>query len=120
MEDERKRGRIPKEMPPKHPGYDVESCTPAGAIERYIEVKGKAGDWDSLGVGLTRRQFSTATELKASYWLYVVERAESEDYKIYRIQDPATRVDQFLYDEGWEQVAEVEAALASAKGGTGD
>jgi hypothetical protein len=38
--------------------------------------------------------------------LYVVERATSDDYRIYPIQDPANRVNQYLFDDGWQALAE--------------
>ncbi len=98
--------RNPVEMPPKYPGYDIESKNLLGLIDRYIEVKGVAGDWDALGVGVSRTQFKRASELGQSYWLYVVERAEQSDYEIHRIQDPARKVDQFFYDDGWTALSE--------------
>jgi hypothetical protein len=46
LEYERQQGRNPREMPPLHPGYDVESDSATGQIERYIEVKSLSGDWE--------------------------------------------------------------------------
>jgi hypothetical protein len=112
MEYERSCGRTPEEKPPKYPGLDIESRNEAGDIERYIEVKAVAGDWDPLGVGLTHTQFQRASELGETFWLYVVDRAEQADSHIYRIQDPARKVDQFFYDEGWAALAEPEQAPA--------
>jgi len=106
-ECERRQGRNPKEMPPNHPGYDVESFD--SALEngvRYIEVKALSGEWTSFGVGLTDTQFKAAEEKGERYWLYVVERANQEDYRIILIQDPARKVNQFLYDDGWKEVAD--------------
>ena len=103
---EKQAGRYPEEMPHNHPGYDIESSNDAGIIERYIEVKSTNGDWGTLGVGLTYTQFKAAQELKDRYWLYVVERAEHDDARVIRIQNPACRVDQFLYDDGWRDLLE--------------
>ncbi|MCI0461024.1 MAG: DUF3883 domain-containing protein, partial [Gemmataceae bacterium] len=100
--------RHPKEMAPNHPGYDIESSKDAGGVERYIEVKSLSGDWGSLGAALSDTQFEKASELGDRYWLYVVERAKHPDYRIYRIQDPARKVNQFIYDDGWQALAEGE------------
>jgi len=53
----------------------------------------------------TKPQFEKARELEDQYWLYVVERALGEDYKIHPIQNPAQRVNQFIYDDGWRSLA---------------
>ena len=110
LQHERDAGRYPEEMPRESPGYDIVSRNSAGEVLRYIEVKSIASLWDSQGVGLSATQFNTAHLHQERYWLYVVERAEGPDARIYRIQDPARRVDQFLYDDGWRDLAEDEAA----------
>jgi hypothetical protein len=102
--------RNPIEMPPKHPGYDIESRNASGEVERFIEVKSTAGDWDRRGVGVSREQFKCASERGMKYWLYVVERAEQDDFRIYRIQDPARKANQFFYDDGWGGLAEKDEA----------
>jgi hypothetical protein len=89
-----------------HPGYDVESANDAGDTERYIEVKSLSGTWGKGGAALSDTQFDHGTRLGTRYWLYVVERAEQEDWRIHRIQDPARQVNQFIYDFGWEALAE--------------
>jgi Domain of unknown function (DUF3883) len=109
--------RKPKVMPHKNKGYDIESSNGGGTVERYIEVKGLSGDWDDYNAGLTDAQFEMATELKDSYWLYVVERAEGDDFQIHRIQNPAKKVNQFLFDSGWQAVTEKEAQYEGRKPG---
>src|SRR5690606_6372623 len=47
------QGRQPREMPPLHPGYDVESIDVNGTLQRTIEVKALEGAWTAAGVGLT-------------------------------------------------------------------
>jgi hypothetical protein len=73
---------------------------------RYIEVKSNSGLWGTLGVGLSKPQFDKASELGDRYWLYVVENAVGEGSRVYRINNPARRVDQFLYDDGWRGLTE--------------
>ncbi|MEO2035677.1 MAG: DUF3883 domain-containing protein [Planctomycetaceae bacterium] len=128
LEFEAAQDRTPKEMPHENPGYDVESTNGSGGIERYIEIKSLSGDWGDFNAGLTDTQFSKAIELKERYWLYVVERAEQDDFQIHRIQDPASKVNQFLFDSGWQGVAEevaggdtpqVETGLVSRQINTG-
>ena len=106
LEFERVSGRQPKPMHVTHPGYDVESSNGANEIERFIEVKSLSGAWSSLGAALTDTQFEKADKEGDRYWLYVVERAQEDDFRIYRIQDPARKVNQFIFDDGWRSLAE--------------
>lgn len=109
MEFERSlEGVTPTEMPINHPGYDIESRDVNGEIIRYIEVKSMSGPWGEDGVGLTATEFAKAQELREKYWLYVVERALEPDARIYFIQDPASKVDEFRFDSGWQQAAEID------------
>jgi hypothetical protein len=108
LEYERDRGRYPEEKPFHFPGYDIESKDSNGNIVRYIEVKATSGEWGSLGAALSKPQFTRAMELGDKYWLYVVECAGQETYRIYRIQDPAVRVNQYIYDDGWKVLKEEE------------
>ena len=55
---------------------------------------------------LSRRQHRQAVEDGDLFWLYVVENAQDDEYKIYRIQNPASRIDYFGFDGGWKDVAE--------------
>jgi hypothetical protein len=109
MEYEKERGRHPHEMPINNPGYDVASKNDAGETARYIEVKSMSGKWGAVGAALSDTQFEHATKHGDRFWLYVVEYAEQDNYRIYRIRDPARRVDQFIYDDGWEALAEDDA-----------
>ncbi len=95
-------------MPPLHPGYDIESKGPDGNIARYIEVKASSGLWGDRGVEVHRKQFEVAKTKGEKYWLYVVEQADTDDYHIYAIQNPEDKVDDFIFDYGWRDVAEEE------------
>jgi Domain of unknown function (DUF3883) len=100
------QGRRPKVMPHTNPGYDIESSSAEDKIERYIEVKSLTGEWVEFGAGMTRPQFKKAQELREQFWLYVVECATDDDAcAIYCIQDPARKVDQFMYDDEWKKTA---------------
>lgn len=108
---EKKAGRTPRVMPHGNPGYDIEALDEYGEIARYIEVKSSQDEWGKRGVGLTHTQFRKAQEEGKRYWLYIVERAESELAQIHRIQDPANKVNLFFYDDGWRAVALLEEQL---------
>jgi hypothetical protein len=104
------------EKPPNHPGYDIESMDATGEVVRYIEVKSLSGKWGSLGASVSKPQFEKASELGTRFWLYVVEQAQGSDFKIYRIQDPARQVNQFLYDTGWRALAEKDENASPRQG----
>jgi hypothetical protein len=99
-------------MPHETPGFDIKSTDADGFIARYIEVKSCSGEWDNSGVALSKTQFQDAQTLGDVFWLYVVERATSADFRILRIQDPARRVTDFLYDDGWTTLAEPDVIFA--------
>jgi hypothetical protein len=98
--------RNPTIMAHNNPGFDIKSTDEGGIIARYIEIKSSAGEWSSDGVAVSKTQFEHATTHGDVHWLYVVEKATSADFRIFRIQDPAGRVNEFLYDDGWSAVAE--------------
>ncbi len=106
VEYEKAHGLTPIIMPPKHPGYDIQSKDSTGKVVRYIEVKSLSSDWGMDGAALTKPQFEKAREVGDRYWLYVVERAQGENYKIHTIQNPAQRVNQFIYDDGWKIISD--------------
>ena len=98
--------RSPKEMDHFHEGYDIESCDATGVLDRVIEVKSLSGTWSGYGVGLSAPQFRCAQDRGDQFWLYVVEFAGQPNEKLHRIQNPARRVDDYRFDDGWEGVAE--------------
>ncbi len=100
-EHEEEANREPEVMPHHNEGYDIKSYDEDGRLARYIEVKSLSGNWDIDNVKVTHSQFEHATEIGERYWLYVVERAESESYQIHCIQNPALQVTHFIFDNGW-------------------
>ncbi|NJN76188.1 MAG: DUF3883 domain-containing protein [Synechococcaceae cyanobacterium RL_1_2] len=91
---------------PNHPGYDVESKNRQTGEIRYIEIKSLKGDWGKRGVCVTRTQFEKGDEHSLNFWLYVVERATSDNPKIHRIQNPVGLVGEFYYDVSWQSLGE--------------
>jgi hypothetical protein len=102
-------GRVAREMPHENPGYDIESRDLEGKVARYIEVKSFSGEWRSSFAVLSQTQFEKARDLGVQFWLYVVERAEEESFRIHRIQNPAMRANHFMFDDGWNALAEESA-----------
>ena len=100
--------RHPTVMRHENEGFDIESTDADGFIQRYIEVKSCSGNWKIRARALSKPQFEYARTQGDRYWLYVVERAASLDFTIYRIKDPARRVTEFLYDDGWSALAEMD------------
>jgi hypothetical protein len=106
LEYERDRGRKPTKMPQTHEGYDIESFSNTGRLERIIEVKGCSGAWSTLGIAISRSQYRMAQAKTTEFWLYIIEWAlEPNRAKVYAIQDPATRIDQYWFDSGWRDLA---------------
>ena len=103
---EKNCGRNPKEMPHHNPGYDIESRDTNGNILRYIEVKSLSGLWAKGYAVLSRPQFNKASSLGDAFWLYVVDQAETDNFRIHRIQNPAQRANHFMFDDGWRGVEE--------------
>jgi hypothetical protein len=102
MEHEGANGRDASEMLHGNVGYDIESRDAMGDV-RYIEAKSLSGDWDRTHpAALTPAQFNMAREKGPTFWLYVVERCMQADYQIHCIQDPASDVQRFLFDNGWK------------------
>lgn len=113
---ERDRMRRPIEMLQTHPGYDIISHSlSTDEVLRYIEVKGIDGEWNKTGVGLSRTQFCNAQDFGDQYWLYIVEHAfDPSQYCIYPIQNPASKVDKFMYNSGWKGVISEEPSNPAA------
>jgi hypothetical protein len=108
---EKSSNREPDVMPHHNEGYDIKSYDKDGKLARYIEVKSLSGNWDVSNVKMTHSQFDHALENDERYWLYVVERAEHDDYRIHRIKNPARQVTYFVYDSGWEGIGEEDQHL---------
>jgi hypothetical protein len=106
MAYERAHGREPEEMPPLNPGFDVRSVD-RDERERFIEIKSTAGQWGERGVAMSSMQFDTALKRREDFWLYVVDRALTAPV-VHPIQDPASKVDQYFFDDGWQSVVEHE------------
>jgi hypothetical protein len=107
MQFESEGDRVAEQKAHNNPGYDVLSHSQDGEIARYNEVKSTEGPWDPLGVGLSKEQFAHARRHKEKFWLYVVEYALNDERRhSWLIPDPARKVTDFMFDDGWKDVAE--------------
>ena len=97
------RERTPQDMEEiqvNHPGYDIESTFNGGI--RYIEVKSLSGPWEFQSPAqLTKFEFEEAKRKGKDYWIYVVEKVNTDDFRIFEINDPANRAEYYLFDRGW-------------------
>ncbi|MDW8030312.1 MAG: DUF3883 domain-containing protein [Candidatus Bipolaricaulota bacterium] len=87
MAYERAEGRSPEDLSKQNLGFDIRSTAPDGSV-RYIEVKARAR---TGAITLTPNEWLMAKRFGDDYWLYVVENAATEPV-LYRIQDPATKL----------------------------
>ena len=103
LQYERSHGRIPTEMSHSHPGYDVESRENGQPDPvRLIEVKSLAGAWDELGAGISSTQYECARAEGDKFWLYVVENALGPAAVIHAFQNPADKIVEYRFDDGWK------------------
>ena len=98
-----------KRTPPNNSGYDLFQAGRDDAPVRWCEVKAMTGSLEDHAVGMSSVQFDCARGHGGDYWLYVVERAGTDDARIVRIQDPAGKARTFTFDRGWLDVSEIDS-----------
>jgi hypothetical protein len=111
MAEERRAGREPVDRnTPENPdnaGFDIESRDPRTHTSRFIEVKGTKNEWGEFGVAVTPTQVHFALAHGDAAWLYVVECALDEGRrKCYRIQNFATKIEEFVVGGRLRRLAE--------------
>ena len=92
--------------PTHNPGFDLYRGTDMASATCWCEVKAMTGTLDDRPVGLSHTQFDCARERGDNYWLYVVERAGTDDASIVRIMGPSGKARTFTFDRGWRDVAQ--------------
>jgi SNF2 family DNA or RNA helicase len=70
MEAEKAKGFIPRDVSAENRGYDIESRDPATGHLRFLEVKGRHSEADTVTV--TRNEILTALNKPESYYLVLV------------------------------------------------
>ena len=119
---ERRQGRVPEQMPTNNKGYDIYSVSGGeeGGEHRYIEVKATDGDWNVVGVGVSRAQFDAAMHFEEDWWLYVVEiDRKGKNHRVHPFRNPFLRTDiQFRFDDQWKRLPDPNVGGSSSGGGT--
>ena len=101
LELERQEGREVVEMPFLNEGFDIRRGSQG--TEDFIEVKGLSGSWGAEGIILTPSELRMAERQRERFWLFVVEYATDPSYRrLYKIQDPFGKTNQFRFDSGWK------------------
>lgn len=99
-------GRMAEAQVHNNKGFDVVSMEADGSARRLIEVKATSGAWPQRGIPVSKSQIEKNLESGDEFWLYVVEFATDVDRaRVIAIQNPAAAVDYFVFDSGWEGVA---------------
>jgi hypothetical protein len=93
--------------PTGNTGFDLIEKDMAGEPERWVEVKAMKGSLADRPVGLSGPQMEQARRCGDQFWLYVVERAGSDQARVLRIRNPHGRTGSFTFDRGWEGIATV-------------
>ncbi|WP_181313355.1 DUF3883 domain-containing protein [Photobacterium damselae] len=86
-----------------NPGFDIK--VKSGDEDIFVEVKSTQGAWNNTGIGLSSRQFELSQKVRSNYWLYIVEYADTEEPKVYKLVSPAEKVDAFYFDKNWKELA---------------
>jgi len=102
--------------PMNNPGFDLFEPGPNGQPVRWVEVKAMSGSFHDRPATMSHTQFDFAREHGDAYWLYVIERAGTEQAQIIRIQNPSGKAQTFTFDHGWLAVADVGENSTSLKG----
>jgi superfamily II DNA or RNA helicase len=92
MAEERKRRFVPVDVSSEKRGYDIESRDPASGALRFIEVKGRAADADT--VTITRNEMMVAVNEPEKFVLALVQVGTVES-TLHYIRRPFDREPQF-------------------------
>lgn len=86
MEAERRAGRLPTDVHHLKLGYDIESREPETGRLRFIEVKGRRADADTVVV--TRNEMLVALNKRDDYYMAIVRVDGDSVRSIHYVQDP--------------------------------
>lgn len=93
MEAERRLGYEPTDREFDHLGYDIESRDPRTGRLRFIEVKGRVADADTITV--TRNEILTSLNKPDDYILAIVIFEEGGTHRLYYVRRPFQREPDF-------------------------
>ncbi len=93
METERNLGFVPTDRETERLGYDIESRIPATGKLRFIEVKGRRSDAETVTV--TRNEILYSLNKPDDFILALVEFGDDDDYCVRYIRQPFRREPDF-------------------------
>jgi len=93
MEQERRLGNQPVDRETEKLGYDIESFDPKSGRLRFIEVKGRISDADTLTV--TRNEILYSLNKPDDYILAIVEFLDEQRHNVYYVRRPFQREPDF-------------------------
>ena len=93
MEVERSLGYEPRDVELDRVGYDVESCIPGTGRLRFIEVKGRVADADTVTV--TKNEILTSLNKPEDYILALVTFGEDGGHGVHYVRQPFRREPDF-------------------------
>ena len=93
MDTERALGFEPTDRETEHLGYDIESRVPGTGRLRFIEVKGRVHDADTITV--TRNEILYSLNKPDDYRLAIVEFLEGDNHRVHYIRHPFHREPDF-------------------------
>lgn len=114
MNYEKQNGRYSYELTRTHEGWDInvfpsgvdnETAKTGEGTIRKIEVKATEYAWDGYGIYLTAPEHRAAQKYADEYYLYVVEKALSDDYQLHIFQNPAELIDEYRFDDNWKSIS---------------
>ncbi len=96
-----------KQAGKNNPGFDLVEKNADGNELRWVEVKTIKGAFsEDSWVTLSRKQFDIAKDRGKSFWLYIVEYADTpEKANIICIRNPTGKAKSFVFDHGWRELA---------------
>lgn len=104
MEEEQRLGR--QVAPATEEGVDLVLSGGDLTEARRVKVVAIAGPWEHRGIRWTARDFFAGAARGEDFHLYVVEHAsEPSQRRLYRLANPAERVQEFRLDDGWKRLS---------------
>lgn len=93
-----------------NPGFDIRATDLETGEVFYVEVKGMLGYWNLMGLSLSKTQMQKCQSHGNNYWLFVVENLVNKP-NLYKLINPAARIDNYYFDSNWKQIADDSIAL---------
>jgi hypothetical protein len=93
-----------------NPGFDIRATDLNTGEVFFVEVKGILGYWNLMGFSLSKTQMHKCQSHGNNYWLFVVENIVNKP-NLYKLINPASRIDNYCFDSNWKQIADDSVSL---------